>query len=208
MNGYVQVSLKEMLLQLSENNVKAGEDRVKSILSSFSCPYNLDVEGFLKSTAIEFSRQSIAATHLVFTSYKDEMVLIGYYTLALKDFCVSTTALSNTLRKKIVKFGTYDKDIKKYKIPAPLIAQLGKNFYNGYNNLITGDELLYLACQKVALVQQEIGGKVVYLECEDKPKLLDFYSSNGFVNFGKRRLEKDEAKTMMGEYLIQMLKII
>lgn len=34
-------------------------------------------------------------------------------------------------------------------IVAPLIAQLGKNYANGYNKLITGDELLAMALEKL-----------------------------------------------------------
>lgn len=38
--------------------------------------------------------------------------------------------------------------------------------------------------------------------------LKEFYSSNGFVNFGKRKLENDEIDKFEGEYLIQMLKYL
>ena len=93
-------------------------------------------------------------------------------------------------------------------MPAPLIAQIGKNFANGYHKLISGDMLLSLACTKVKQVQLDIGGKIVYLECEDAPKLLDFYARNGFCNFGKRLLDKDERDLLSGEYLIQMMKYL
>ena len=63
-----------------------------------------------------------------------------------------------------------------------------------------------MAIEKVKKVQNEVGGRFVYLECEDKPKLIDFYSQNGFVNFGKRYLDKDETDTLSGKYLIQMLR--
>ena len=90
----------------------------------------------------------------------------------------------------------------------PLIAQLGKNYQHGYNTLITGEELLKLACDKVKEIQLSLGGRFVYLECEDKEVLLEFYSSNGFVNFGKRYMDRDEEEKMEGRYLIQMLKYI
>lgn len=199
MTGFLQVSLKELLEQL-------GEDRVISILSGFSCPLNKDVENFLKRNAILFTKQGLSATHLIFTSFKSNLSLIGYFTLATKFFTISKGSLSKTLQKRVNKFTTYLPDTKRYYISAPLIAQLGKNYSDGLNNLISGDELLKLACDKVATIQHEIGGKIVYLECEDKPKLIEFYSSNGFVNFGKRLLEKDESDVMDGIYLIQMMK--
>lgn len=201
MAGYKLVLLSEMMIQL-------GEDRTKAILTNFYCPYNKDVEDFLRVKAIEFSKQNLSVTHLIFTSYKEKMELVGYFTLANKHILLKKNCLSKTLRKKVCKFGTYNKEIKSYIISAPLIAQLGKNYNNGLNKLISGDELLKIACDKIALIQQNLGGKFVYLECEDKPKLIKFYGSNGFVAFGKRLLDKDEAKVLEGEYLIQMLKYI
>ena len=201
MAGYKQFVLKEMIEQL-------GEESVKVILSNFSCPQNLDVEKFIKDKAIEFSKQNIASTHLVFAEYKEKLEIVGYFTLSPKTVYIKKGNLSNTLKKRVSKFGTYDENIKGYSIPAPLIAQLGKNFTNGLNKLITGDELLKMACDKIKTIQANMGGKITYLECEDKPKLIEFYKSNGFVNFGKRTLDRDEKDDLSGEYLIQMLKYL
>ena len=105
---------------------------------------------------------------------------------------ISKNALSKTLKKRINKFGHYEEDLKKYVVNAPLIGQLGKNFNNNYNELITGDELLKIACNQVKLIQRVVGGKFVYLECENHPRLIEFYETNGFVNFGTRKLDLDE----------------
>jgi hypothetical protein len=183
-----------------------GEDKLKSILSSYLCPYNKDIEYFLNDKAIEFSKQRIAATHLVFTSYKDKPVLIGYFTLANKFIFIPKKHLSNTLKKRIAKFGTRQET--GYSLGIPLLAQFGKNYTNGYNTLITGDELLSFAIDKIKQIQADIGGSFVYLECEEVPKLVEFYSSNGFVNFGKRDLDKDEKGRLKGTYLVQMLKYL
>lgn len=201
MDGYIQVSLLDLIEQV-------GEDRTKSILSDFSCPPNAELEGYIKtaSKGIEFARQKIAPTYLIFTSYKSDLALIAYYTTNIKALNVDRFAVSKAMRKRINKFATYDSVLKAYLIAAPLIAQLGKNFTNGYNKLISGDELLKMACDRIAMAQELIGGKIVYLECEDKPLLIDFYSRNGFVDFGKRPLDRDETEVMSGQYLIQMLK--
>jgi len=53
-----------------------------------------------------------------------------------------------------------------------------------------------------------IGGRIVYLECEDKSHLIQFYESNGFVSFGQRPLDRDETEVLSGKYLIQMLKYL
>ena len=199
--GYVQINLANLLDEL-------GEDRVKSILSNFSCPLNKDVENFLHDKAIEFSKQGISATHLVFASYQDKPVLVGYFTLASKFITVYKKEISKALQRRVRKFAQDDPSLKRYIMSTPLIAQLGKNYANNYNSLISGDELLKLACEKVKDIQANLGGRFVYLECEDKPRLLEFYGSNGFVNFGKRPLDKDEEDIMQGKYLIQMLKYL
>ena len=204
MTGYRVVNLKILVEEL-------GEDAAKSILSDFSCPMNRDVEFFLSKKAIDFAKQGWAQTHLVFASYKDEWVLVGYFALANKTIRISAKYMgkaSSNLRRRISKFATFDPTLKSYMIAAPLIAQLGKNFANGYNELITGDELLSEACAKIARLQFDVGGRFAYLECEDKPKLTDFYSRNGFCEFDTRQLDKDETDKLEGEYLVQMLKYI
>lgn len=51
--------------------------------------------------------------------------------------------------------------------------------------------------------KHQIGGGVVYLECEEKTQILEFYQSeaNRFRIFGERYSEKDQTK------YIQLLKI-
>lgn len=200
MIGFTKVPLQKLI-----NNV--GEDKAKNILSDFCCPLNKDIETFLRQKAIEFEKQSISATHLVYTSYKDSPVLVGYYTFSIKSFTVPKSAISRSLSKRINKFSAYDNDLKSYILPAPLLAQLGKNYANNYNNLITGDELLDIAIEDIRIMQQVVGGKVLYLECENKQKLLDFYQSNGFVKFSERKLDKDETD-ITGSYLVQMLRYL
>lgn len=202
MTGYGIVNLKELVEQV-------GENRTKEILSNFSCPHNKDVEYFLRSKAIEFSKQGIAQTQLVFTSFRDEPALVGYFTLALKEIVVSKkAALTSRWRQRIRRFGTYSDLDSSYHVPAPLIGQLGKNFTNKYNELISGDELLKIALDKVKQTQLILGGKFVYLECEDKANLVQFYETNGFVKFGNRNLEREEMDRQSGQYLVQMLKFL
>ena len=153
MTGFKVVNLLAMLEEV-------GEDTVNSILSAFSCPLNPDVEYFLHRKAIEFARQGWAQTHLVFTSYKGKPALVGYFSLSNKYIRITLKFLhrqSKTLRKRIAKFAAYDRDLEAYILSAPLIAQLGKNYTNGYNSLISGDELLMEACSKVSRVQWDLG---------------------------------------------------
>lgn len=195
---FVEMNLSNMLDQL-------GEDETKNILSSFSCPINKDIENFIKHKAIEFSKRTAAKTHLVFWQTEDNQYieLVGYYTITSKVISVDRAALSNTQAKKLKNQGFYDPIKQKYTISAPLIAQLGKNFSNGNDTLISGADLLQLAVNKIHKIQNEIGGRFMYLECEDKEKLLSFYKSHNFKIFGKRTLDRDETD-INGEYLIQL----
>ena len=204
MTGYRVVNLKILIEEL-------GEDAAKAILSDFSCPLNRDVEFFLSKKAIDFAKQGWAQTHLVFASYKNQWVLVGYFALSNKYIRISAKWLgkaSSSLRRRISKFATYDSNVKSYFLAAPLIAQLGKNYTNGYNALITGDELLTEACEKIKRLQIDVGGKCAYIECEDKEKLIDFYSRNGFCEFDIRYLDRDEVDKLEGDYLVQLLKYI
>lgn len=200
MTGYKVANLKIMLEEL-------GEERTTGLLSKFSSPFNGDVETFLHKKAIEFAKQGFSQTHIVFATYKGNPEIAGYFTLANKYITINSEKISSRLRRRINKFATFDRVIRSYCLSTPLIAQLGKNYTDGLDKLITGDELLKIACDKVARIQFELGGKLVYLECEDKPKLLDFYTSNGFCEFDRRTLDKDETG-IEGDYLVQMLKYI
>ena len=180
------------ILSLSDIIDEKGEDFCREILSFFSCPPNPDVEKFLtKRSAIDFAKQSIAQTFLVYASYRGKNVLCGYFTIANKYIVVGSHSVSKTTARRLRKFAMPNISDDNLVIMAPLIAQLGKNYMNDYRKLITGDELLKMAIDKVSAAQRIIGGKVVYVECEDIDILKKFYEDNGFVIFGKRRLDKE-----------------
>ena len=197
------------ILSISDIIAEKGEDFCREILSSFSCPLNVDVEQFLtKRSAIDFALQGVSQTFLVYASYRKKNVLCGYFTIANKYIVVNKHSVSGTLGRRLRKFAMPCAARDDLVIMAPMIAQLVKNYSNDYNKLITGDELLKMAEDQVRLAQRIIGGKVVYLECEDVDRLKSFYSENGYVEFGKRRLDKDERTEMCGTHLIQLLKYL
>lgn len=196
--GYVIINLRDIYSNI-------GEKKTKEILKEFECTHNKDVEYFIKEKAIEFSKQLISETFIVMSDYKSEKVIVGYFSITNKSIIIRKTLLSNTKRKALIKYARYDAEAKGYQMALPLIGQLGKNFKNGYNKLISGDELLKLACDKIKQALEILGGKFIYLECEDKEVLKNFYESNGFVCFGKRNLERDEKDKNSGEYFLQMI---
>ena len=77
MAEYVQINILDMLESL-------GEDECSKILSSFVCPLNSDVENFARNKAIQFAKQRIAITYLVFVHQENDAYLAGYYTIANK----------------------------------------------------------------------------------------------------------------------------
>lgn len=200
MTGYWQANLTQMIEAL-------GLEAVKELLASFSCPRNADVEDFLQHKAIEFARQSIAAIHLVFTSYQGQPVLVGYYALANKVFTIrSTSRLSSKLRKRLIRFARFNNELKQYELSIPLIGQLGKNYTNSYDKLLSGDELLQFAFEKIRSMQMCVGGKFAYLECAQIPSLVHFYERNGFVALDVRKLDKSEIGLDGHDAYLQMIK--
>lgn len=219
MTGYSIVNLAEALKLQEESRTIDDEEaqtrardafcKIQEAISTFYCPQNPDVEQFLKAKAFDFAKQGITATYLIFAPYKGHPALVGYFALANKYMFVPKQKIdSRTWRQRISKFGQYNDDMKGYQLSIPLIAQLGKNFHNDYNKLISGDELLKLACDKVKQIQIMLSGKLTYVECEDKECLIQFYTANGFRRIANRYLSKAERRENDNPYLVQLIKYI
>ena len=201
MPKYKQINLQDMIEEI-------GEDRTKDILSDFLCDKNMDVQEFLRRKAIEFSKRGFAKTTLVFwvSDNDKEKYLVGYFALSNKNITVKKSNVSKNTYKRIYHFSD-DAENDSCTIAAILIGQLGKNYKDGNDTVIDGSELLQMAIDKVKKAQNIIGGKFVYLECENNRKLIEFYERNGFVSFGRRELDKDE-DNINGRYLIQMIRYL
>ena len=197
--GFWQSNLRDLLAEL-------GEERTSEILSAFECPLNPDVQSFLREKAILFSKHGYASTDLVFASYQGSVVLIGYYALAMKAVVIKGSLLSSQWRGRLRRFAFYDSDLKQFTLSLPLIGQLGKNYAHHYDRLISGDDLLGIACETVREIQLMSSGKMVYLECEDVLPLTSFYERNGFFRFANRNLDGDERDLSQTPYLVQMIK--
>lgn len=67
-------------------------------------------------------------------------------------------------------------------IPGYLLGQLGKNYSDAAKNAkaISGKDLLSLAYERIKAAYLLSGGRILFLECENDPKLLSFYTDNGF----------------------------
>lgn len=191
MGQYIIVNLGK-LLELN------GEVECNDLLSSFICSKNKDVQHYLTHNAIEFNKQRVAMTYLVYCLNDSKLELVGYYTLANKCVSVPLKNISKTLQKKISKFAQYDEIGDSFQVPMPLIGQLGKD--DLHVNVIEGDVLLEMALTKVREAQDIIGGKTTYIECSSEPKLEEFYKKNSFVWFGKNKSDKSGTLDQMIYY--------
>ncbi|MDU2373971.1 MAG: hypothetical protein E7D52_05410 [Peptoniphilus harei] len=185
-----------------------GEEKTHNLLDNFDSKYNEDVNYFLKTKAEEFGKRGLASTYLVFTKYKEKLEFLAYYSLAMKAVVIKSDAnISKTLRKKINTYSNFEPKLKSYVMSCHLIGQLGKNYNANDESLISGSELLELACRKVRAAQEISGGKFVYLECENVKSLINFYEKNGFTKFGMRKLDKEETD-LNGSYLVQLIRYL
>lgn len=188
---------------LNSDNPKLGESRLLQVLSGFSCPKNPDVERFLKKSSIEFTKKNQSVTYLVFDV--SSMELVGYFTIALKPLTVRGETVSNTVKKKLMRVRELDEQSQTYTMSAYLIAQLGKNFKNGAEKKITGEELLELAWDIVEKMQYMGGGMVTFLEAENSERLLSFYQANRFQTFDTRQTATDSEEP---HELVQLLRLL
>lgn len=87
-----------------------------------------------------------------------------------------------------------------------MIAQLGKNYADGIDAKISGDELIDIALEKIAMIQYDLSGKYAYIECEEAPKLVTYYERNDFCRLDNGSPEAIYDTTE--HYLVQMLKYL
>lgn len=198
---FYAINIRRYLALKDDHEV--GELALVKLLSEFSCPMNLDVEHFLKNSAIEFTKKNQSVTYLVFS--KDNGELLGYFTLALKPLTIRGETVSNTTKRKLLRISELDEKSDTYTMSAYLIAQLGKNYTGGREKQISGRELLELAWMVIEEAQYMLGGVVTFLEAENEEKLLSFYQNNRFSPFDTRKITsgKDEPHE-----LVQLLRLL
>ena len=124
--------------------------------------------------------------------------LLGYFSIAVRPLEVPAESVSKSIGRRLERVGRFDSDGNVYNAAAYLIAQLGKNYTNGANERVSGNELLYAAWEALRNVQYRVGGSIVFVEAEDFPALLDFYIHNSFRVFGE--LDSEEG------HLIQLVR--
>ena len=202
LNDIIVFNIREYLSAKGDKDL--GEGELRQLLSEFFCDKNPDVERFLKEQSIEFTKKNQSVTYLVFSN--DDVSLVGYFTLTIKPITVNADNFSNTMKRKIARVSELDEVNGTYTLSAYLIAQLGKNYKDGVNEKITGEQLLQAAVDTIKELQYMAGGMVMFLETENDEKLLNFYvNENGFKQFDLREVKSETEDARM---LFQLLKVL
>ena len=116
MNKCIAVNIQDILKAI-------GEEELLKFLSDFSCPLNREVEDFVRNKSIDFAQRKLSITYLVIKKTNEaKNILAGIYTLPHKAIEITNSNISNTTRKKLLRYATLDKDTDKYNISAFLIA--------------------------------------------------------------------------------------
>ena len=186
MSDYQVINILDMIESV-------GEDEVKSILSDFSCKRNPEIENFVRKNAVDFAKKKMSVTYIV---VDDTESICAIFTLTHKAIEITNKNLSNTMRKRIQRHSRLDESTGSFNVSAFLIAQFGKSDTKTSEENISGNALMDFTFEVLTAVQHDIGGGLVYLECEDKEKLINFYSSepNQFFKFGERYSKEDKVK--------------
>jgi len=188
----------ENVLELIE---EYGEDEVNADLSTFSCNANKDIQNFLQLKAIDFAKKRVSITYLVFD--EETGCILGYFTLAHKVLYVPADGMSNNVKRRLERYGSFDKDTNSYLMSAFLLAQFGKNYALGEDDRIAGLALMDCVNSILKKIQFQVGGGVVYLDSLDNEHLVHFYSDV----CGYRKISERVSDTNETKYL-QYLKFI
>jgi len=161
-----------------------GEEVIQSILNTFSCTKNKDLEDFLHKNAIDLEKRKVSRTYLYFNQ---SLEVMAYFTLSLK--VLSTNGISKTLIQKLDGVSK-----ERDNIPCYLIGQLGKNSNCEYK---IGQYILDRAIQEIEKVNIVLGGRFIILDSVNKKEVISFYTNkpNSFKPI-KQYKEEDSNVTM------------
>ena len=188
----IQRKSKNFALPLREiMNELEDDDKLKNLLSSFSCAYDEDIQKFLHNRAVEFERLSKSRTYLIVSEEEfenpevafDEFTIYGYISLAVKVFTVPETT-SNRQRQQLDGFSAKEHGKQISNFPCYLIGQLARNS-NVPKESISGAELLNFAYDIIAISVDAVGGRNILVECHNNKKLLQFYLDNEFYKISQ-----------------------
>ena len=129
--------------------------------------------------------------------------ILGYFTLAHKVLYVPADGMSNNVKRRLERYGSFDKDTNSYLMSAFLLAQSGKNYALNEEERIGGLDLMECVDSVLKKIQFQVGCGVVYLDSLDNEHLVHFYSDVcGYRKISERISDTNETK------YLQYLKFI
>ena len=159
------------------------EDLISS-LSGFECEQTPDIAAFFRDEAVLNERQRLSKSYCFYR--KDTMEIVCA-------FCVSNSSISmRTMPTDTKSDFTADipDDKRRSFYPATLIGQLA--IFDGFRDKHIGDEFLNLIKVWIATEASQIGFRYLVVDAINSPKVLDFYSRNGFETlFDDEQTEKE-----------------
>jgi len=150
-----------------------GIEKVSSLLSTFECSADPELETFLRKTALRYEFKDISRTYVAVDAENNEVR--GYFTLAMKCLAVDD---ARSVPDKIYEAMNVNRNIAQ----AYLIGQLARanRTEKGF-----GKAMISHALRIFTRGKDMFGCHLVRLDCKDE--LVDYYGSCGFTDIGKNR---------------------
>lgn len=189
-----KTELQRLVISL-EDLYAFRKDMWERYKNNYSCPLDSDIEKFLKNNAERADKYEDSKTHLILDANNLGDNILAYFSLTIKEIPIDKTVIiSKTLLKKLHGLSSKPESLKGY-----FITQLGKDSFSG--NPITMDMILEEIYDKINDSRKNVGGRLIFLECKNIPKLIDLYKKYGFNIFKTNISSK-------GDELIVMFKAI
>lgn len=175
----------------------ASDETIAEVISSFKCFRDNDIESFFYSKAVLFNKKGKSKTHLILNQEALEegrIEILAYFSLAIHLLRIPESASATQIRRLDGLYSRVGGEPIS-EIPSYLIGQLAKN--DTYASSISGSLVLEYALFIISAAEENVGGRIVHVECRDIPQVIQFYESNGF-----RVLRRDPNDGLIHMYCI------
>jgi hypothetical protein len=162
-----------MIEQVRLSDLVGISEGIQPLLDSFTNNgLDHDVELFIRQKAITFEKCGLSRTTLVFDGDK----FAGYFTIAVKQLEIAAgvwNSLSHAKQRAFMPLMSLKRITPPVHPPSHLIAELGRNF--ACKSSLSGSDLLRMAEQRIYEAYSLSGGRFLWLETHDIPKVMTFY---------------------------------
>lgn len=192
----IDVSLISLSKLISSGDLSTGS--LRKALHALKCPRDMDVERYLHQYAITNEKNGSSRTYLVIDKRqlddKKKLRVVAYFTLAITvtDF----SGIDEGNRKDYLGF--IPKRSAQDYFAGYLLAQIGRSQDYSHEQFDC-KELMDEAESRVAEAIDLVGGRVIYLDCKNTPKLISLYEHQGYTVL---YIRED------GDHPVKMVKVV